>query len=133
MSVLTNLFSEIAEAIRAKTGNTEQVQASNFPSAIGAIPSGAVYVEFSITGDKHTFTIDAAKGKDNIIIVNGTNNGNIATYATAAKSVNGWSYVMYYNGASLIAQDTGVSWDKTTGVFETSRSFRNASIWCVAW
>ncbi len=36
---LASLFSDIADAIRAKTGGTAALVADNFPTAIGAIPS----------------------------------------------------------------------------------------------
>jgi hypothetical protein len=37
---LTELFTNIANAIRAKTGSTEPIIAEDFPSAIEAIPIG---------------------------------------------------------------------------------------------
>ena len=37
---LTELFTNIANAIRAKTGSTEPIIAEDFPSAIEAIPTG---------------------------------------------------------------------------------------------
>jgi hypothetical protein len=41
-STLTALFSDIADAIRSKTGGTASIAASAFPSAIAAIPTGPV-------------------------------------------------------------------------------------------
>lgn len=40
MSQLTNLFDDIADAIRLKTGSSAQIVASNFPQEIANIPSG---------------------------------------------------------------------------------------------
>ena len=40
-STLTSLFSDIANAIRAKTGNSGTIVADNFPSAIAAITTGS--------------------------------------------------------------------------------------------
>lgn len=37
---LASLFSDIADAIRAKTGGSSQITADDFPTAIAAIPSG---------------------------------------------------------------------------------------------
>ena len=37
---LNELFSDIADAIRAKTGDSNDIIADNFPTAIAAIPSG---------------------------------------------------------------------------------------------
>ena len=39
-STLSSLFSDIANAIRGKTGGTSQIKADNFPTEIAAIPSG---------------------------------------------------------------------------------------------
>jgi len=39
-SSLTDLFTDIASAIRAKTGDSGAIVADAFPSAIAAIPSG---------------------------------------------------------------------------------------------
>ena len=41
MSALTDLFGQIADAIRAKSGSTGQIQASAFPTEIANIASGA--------------------------------------------------------------------------------------------
>lgn len=46
MSTLTDLFSDIADAIRAKDGSSSTIVASDFPAAIAAIPSGADEYEF---------------------------------------------------------------------------------------
>ncbi len=40
MSQLTTLFSDIADAIRAKTGSSDAIVASSFPTAIDNIPTG---------------------------------------------------------------------------------------------
>lgn len=39
-STLTSLFSDIADAIRAKTGSSETIVADDFPTAIANIPTG---------------------------------------------------------------------------------------------
>ena len=47
---LTELFTNIANAIRAKTGSTEPIIAEDFPSAIEAIPvGGAVDLDAEVT------------------------------------------------------------------------------------
>lgn len=48
---LTELFTNIANAIRAKTGSTEPIIAEDFPSAIEAIPTGgeSVNIDAEIT------------------------------------------------------------------------------------
>lgn len=39
-TTLTSLFTDIADAIREKTGDTENIVADEFPDAIADIPSG---------------------------------------------------------------------------------------------
>jgi hypothetical protein len=47
---LASLFSDIADAIRAKTGGTESITADNFPSAIAEISTGGGGAISSYTG-----------------------------------------------------------------------------------
>lgn len=51
MHTLRGLFTDIADAIRAKTGDTALIAADDFPDAIAAIPSGGggVYVNAKAT------------------------------------------------------------------------------------
>ena len=39
-TTLTSLFTDIAGAIRSKTGNSEEIKADDFDTAIEAIPTG---------------------------------------------------------------------------------------------
>jgi len=48
MSALTQLFSDIADAIRAKTGSASTIVATNFPTEIGNIPSGTTYDDLTV-------------------------------------------------------------------------------------
>lgn len=43
MATLTELFTNIANAIRAKTGGTEPIIASDFPTAIAGIEAGGTF------------------------------------------------------------------------------------------
>ena len=52
-STLTSLFSDIADAIRAKTGSQATIVADDFPTAISNIPSGG-----GPTGDPCVFFYD---------------------------------------------------------------------------
>ena len=61
-TTLTSLFSDIADAIRAKTGSSAAIVADNFPSAIAAISTGTVATatkEVSGSGNTReiTFTV----------------------------------------------------------------------------
>lgn len=48
-STLTSLFSDIANAIRAKKGTSADIVADNFPSEIASIPSGGITPSGSVT------------------------------------------------------------------------------------
>ena len=46
---LTGLFTDIADAIREKTGGTESIVADNFPAAIEGIDTGSKTVDITLT------------------------------------------------------------------------------------
>lgn len=57
-STLTSLFSDIANAIRAKKGTSADIVADNFPSEIASIPSGGGSLPSSISKiDGGSFTV----------------------------------------------------------------------------
>lgn len=57
MSQLTDLFTSIANAIRSKTGATNNIAANNFPAAISQIPLGLSYIgSAEVTSDGSTTT-----------------------------------------------------------------------------
>ncbi len=59
---LTSLFSDIADAIRAKTGGTADIVADEFPDAIDAIPQGgSVTVEPLSVTENGTYTAPTGK------------------------------------------------------------------------
>lgn len=53
-TTLRGLFSDIADAIRAKTGGTEDIVADSFPTAISAIPTGRqpILQELTVTENR---------------------------------------------------------------------------------
>lgn len=64
-STLPSLFTDIANAIRSKTGSTDNIVADDFPDAIVSIPTGT-RAEGTATADKvlsgYTFSNDDAVG-----------------------------------------------------------------------
>lgn len=72
MAVLTDLFTQIANAIRGKTGDTATIQASQFATAIANIPSGSEIVvikRIAIDSATRTITDPQLVGKNNFVIM----------------------------------------------------------------
>lgn len=67
MSELTTLLVNIANAIRSKSGTSEQIAATNFPTAITNIPADEVLTE-SVYSTGQTITAPSLNGKENFII-----------------------------------------------------------------
>ena len=72
MSALTDLFGGIADAIRNKTGGSEQIQAAQFATAISNIPTGSEVVQFRGSFTNGVLSNDLLKGKTSFI---GVRNG----------------------------------------------------------
>ena len=96
---LENLFIDIANAIRNKSGSTEIIIADNFPTAINNIPTGINTDDANATASQILTGYSAyAKGTK----VNGSmaNNGAVSTTLSA-----GGSYTIpvgYHNGSGII-------------------------------
>ena len=67
------MFSSIANAIRNKTGGSEQIQAAQFATAISNIPTGSEVVQFRGSFKNGVLSNDLLKGKTSFI---GVRNGN---------------------------------------------------------
>lgn len=75
MSQLTDLFSNIAAAIRSKSGDSAQIPATNFASAIAGLPT-ASYVTQTInatgsTAYVKTLSFPNLAGKKNFVLICG--------------------------------------------------------------
>ena len=95
MSQLTDLFSNIATAIRSKSGDSAQIPAANFASAIAQLPT-ASYVTQTIkaAGSKaYVTTLDFPNlaGKKNFVLICGqgfnTTSNPLVSDGTGAASV----------------------------------------------
>ena len=81
MAVLTDLFTQIANAIREKTGDAATIQASQFATAIANIPSGSEVVvikSIRLNKDTRTITDPQLVGKNNCVIMPTGRNDNLA-------------------------------------------------------
>ena len=69
MAVLTDLFTQIANAIREKTGDTANIQASQFATAIANIPSGSTMVHKTLSRSNNTISDSDLIGKTNFLVI----------------------------------------------------------------
>lgn len=123
MSALTDLFSNIADAIRAKNGSTEQIQASQFPTAIAGLSGAPVYVDIRGTGDA-TLTLPENARKNNIVFYSYTSaisftsdEASVAlcgAYTTGDQNY-GWMRATS-GGEARYTGNTSLTYDKTTGI-----------------
>ena len=82
-TTLTSLFTDIAGAIRSKTGNTASIKADDFDTAIEAIPTGG--------GGENTLTklLDATKSRQYLIsYYNGTSIDDLISYSDTSNVTN---------------------------------------------
>lgn len=91
MSELTNLFSGIADAIRAKKGTESEIAASDFPSEIMSISTGS-----APTGTK---TVN--------VTANGTRTEDVSGYANVEINTNVPTYAPTANKEFYITTNTG--------------------------
>lgn len=75
MSELTTLFTNIANAIRSKTGNTSAIPATNFSSAINSIPSAQIK-EITTSGGSTSITVPGISGKSFMFTATAQKEGN---------------------------------------------------------
>ena len=93
MSELTTLFTNIANAIRSKTGDTSAIPATNFSSAINDIAVAQIK-EVTTSGGSTSITVPGINGKSFMFT------------ATAQKEGNGMLLYGYSSGnACLTAND----------------------------
>ena len=110
-TALTNpaQFKAIADAIRAKTGETGTIVANDFASKIAAIPTGVAkpsWVQSTLPAGKSWYSVCYGAGK----FVAVSKPGNIAAYSTDGINwtqttlpvAAGWQSVCYGNGKFVI-------------------------------
>ena len=122
MSALTDLFSNIATSIRAKTGSDESIVAINFPSAIAAIES---CVNGTTLGSgSAVFTVPNAAGKTNVVIsmLNPNNQTSVSSGLICACVINGTGYAFYKPSSGSYVSRANVTWDSDAGTLTVAVS-----------
>ena len=133
MSALTDLFGQIADAIRAKSRSTGQIQASAFPTEIANIASGADVGYY--TSNAGSIVCDNLIGKTYYaVLIKEKIAGDFNTLICASNCKSApteWANEQFImNGELTTTQLPGVSFDNTTGTL-TSRFITRAQKYLV--
>ena len=132
-ATLTSLFTNIANAIRAKTGNTSSIVADSFPDAIMAIPTGSSVTVGEVTQSttNPSIIIPDAIGKDNVSIMllkSGSYQASaMADAGLGGVIVNGNSYyytIMYTSEMYADSNDGFIKYNKSTGTISINNNMR---------
>lgn len=129
MSALTDLFTNIANAIRAKSGDTAAIPATQFATAISELDGGAHVVNnynglVSYGSTPATFNVPQAIGCNNLIIVGRGNTQNPNNYNQyyIIKGIiildgSGFAYTSRITESGTKISDglLAVTWNSTTG------------------
>ena len=130
-TTLSNLFSDIADAIRAKTGSAEEIIADDFPTAIAAISGSGTPTINGKTFDCGTFTtasnitanytVSHALGRTPEFLVLWTVNNDCSVQCVLGK----WNanINMTYRNAGVIAANGGLN----SGAATSNTVYRSAA------
>ena len=94
MSTLTDLFTNIANAIRDKSGESAEIPATQFPTKISGLPAGAVTGTVTVSTAK-SMVIPEAIGKKHICVVLSTVQTSITYNVLAQIADDGTNYGVY--------------------------------------
>lgn len=143
MPTLSELFSDIANAIRDKSGSSATIVAANFPTAISNMPAVTVGTSNGVAGQtagsstNNSLTITELIGKQNVVIIRNDTSGSFKpsrlTCWTAAR-YGSTKYTTLVASDGTIFTDDG-DWDSTTGTYTvgSGRQFISGSYYWIAW
>lgn len=129
MSALTDLFTDIANAIRGKTGGTGAIAANDFASAIAGMPGEPLFKHVETSGGYPSVTIPEFIGKESIVFIG---DGTSYDGAVLCGVVTPTLTCIWYDNQSFAAN--GVTWDKTTGTLTSTLGiFKENGLNCFGW
>lgn len=114
-NTLPSLFSDIADAIRAKTGDSAQIVADDFPTAIAGISAGSTFAT-PVTATRTnatTISFSNLEGEPKFFVMtapNFTNSSSAGSYMVALVVYNGTTV---YGGTIYYRSDVG-NWQLLT-------------------
>lgn len=143
MPTLSQLFSDIANAIRDKSGSSATIVATNFPAAISNMPAVTVGASNGVAGQtagsstNNSLTITELVGKQNVVIIRNDTSGSFRpsrlTCWTAAR-YGSTKYTTLVASDGTIFTDDG-DWDSATGTYTvgSGRQFISGAYYWIAW
>lgn len=125
-STLTSLFSDIADAIRGKTGSSATIVADDFPTAIANIPTSGGIVATEVANATGTTLAITSSESTNIQSLSVTENG---TY-TAGDGVDGYSPVIVdvQSGGSVVTRAVSFISNDASAMYYTDATMTPQSI-----
>ena len=125
-TTLTSLFTDIAGAIRSKTGDSAEIKADDFDTAIEAIPSGGSSIEtieLSVTQNGNYIPDEGkAYSKVSVSVPQTAESGTLKSLLDTTKSS---SYLFYnYLGSKV---DSLISYSDTSNVTKMNSMFSTCS------
>lgn len=129
---LASLFSDIADAIRAKTGSSSTIVADNFPSAIAAISTGASATATQTVADyayetSLSFSVAGTPQKWACILTSRGSSSGYGTFLIAALYDGSNVYTLAY--ANGLSTSVSVSQSYSNGTLTLSTSSASVGMW----
>lgn len=130
---LSNLFANIADAIRERSGTSELITAENFPAKIRGIPAGAKSAVFNGTNSYYLSLPDAIGFENVVIAVMTAVEDNIPQIIWTCAVAGSYAYTNYATTSRTINVATPV-WNKETGVLTsgTTSAYFHGSVSYIA-
>lgn len=140
MSALTDLFTQIATAIRGKSGESGAIAATDFPAKITALGGAPVVVYRQNTSHPNDYTFSELVGKNNVLITtispSATKFSELTkltfTYAVIANTVTG-GVVGGTSDYGVSTEPASATWNPSTGRLHINYQIWGEYILAIGW